>query len=562
MAFNVRGDVMNSRRPYWTVMHALAGVLSIAATASAQDHVRWSARVDSPVTPGSRFIITLSAEIERGWHIYSLTQPEGGPLALRISVPDGQPLTVVGPVRGPEPERQTLPAPAVPQELHSGTVSFDLPVKTLDGISPGRTDARIAIRFQSCSDDTCLPPRTIELPVTFTVAKQQSGPDLSGRWDGSIAYDSVTIPFPLELKSQGSAVAVSFFNGSDRIESTASRWSGDSLVVAFDHLATELRVLASDTLLSGVYVRSGRKELPRVEARRAQAQATVAPAHVPDISGVWLLPADTAKGERTWRFVVQQQGAAVTATILRVDGDAGAHVGAFQDGRFVLNHFDGTRPSQYEVVPTAAGALAVTVRGPRSAAKRLRALRPETARAEGRAEPADFASHTRVADPNTPFRFSFPDLSGKLVSSSDERFKGKVVIVNISGSWCPNCHDEAPFLQELYERYAERGLEIVSLDFEEEEQQPELPRLSAFVERYGITYTVLIAGEPSQLNEKVPQAENLNSWPTTFFLGRDGRVDSVHAGFAAKASGEFHEQQKRAYVAIVERLLADAVAKR
>lgn len=228
----------------------------------------------------------------------------------------------------------------------------------------------------------------------------------------------------------------------------------------------------------------------------------------------------------------------------------------------MLNHFDGTRPSQYEVELTADGALDVTVRGPRSAANTLRALRPEAARAQGRAEPANFAKHTRVADPSTPFRFSFPDLSGRVVSNTDERFRGKVVIVNISGSWCPNCHDEAPFLQELYNRYAQRGLEIVALDFEEKEQQPNLPRLAAFIERYGITYTVLVAGEPGQLNEKVPQAENLNSWPTTFILGRDGRVYSVHAGFAAKASGVFHDELKRAYVAIVERLLEDELARR
>jgi len=548
---------MKLRRPHRALVHAFAGVLLIAAPADAQDHVRWAARVAAPVSPGSRFNVIVSAEIERGWHIYSLTQPEGGPLALRVTVSNGQSLIVAGAVSGPEPERQTLPAPALSHELHSGSVSFQVPVRTAEDIGTGRVDARLTIRFQSCSDDTCLPPRTIELPVKFTVAKRPTAPDVRGRWDGAIAYDSVTIPFPLELTTQGSGLAVSFFNGADRIESTGSRWSGDSLIIAFDHLATELRVLASDTLLSGVYARAGRKELPRVEARRARAQATVAAANTPDISGVWLLPSDTAKGERTWRFVVQQQGAVVTATILRVDGDAGAHTGTFQDGRFVLSHFDGTRPSQYEVVPTADGALAVTVRGPRSPAKLLRALRPDAARAEGRADPADFATHTRVADPTAPFRFSFPDLSGKLVGNADERFRGKVVIVNISGSWCPNCHDEAPFLQDLYERYVERGLEIVALDFEEADQQPDLPRLSAFIERYGITYTVLIAGEPSQLNEKVPQAENLNSWPTTFFLGRDGRVSSVHAGFAARASGVFHDELKREYVAIVERLLGE-----
>ena len=72
-----------------------------------------------------------------------------------------------------------------------------------------------------------------------------------------------------------------------------------------------------------------------------------------------------------------------------------------------------------------------------------------------------------MKDPTEPFRFSFPDLSGKIVSNTDDRFRGKVVIVSISGSWCPNCHDEAPFLVELYRKYHGQGLEVVSLSFEE-----------------------------------------------------------------------------------------------
>ena len=76
----------------------------------------------------------------------------------------------------------------------------------------------------------------------------------------------------------------------------------------------------------------------------------------------------------------------------------------------------------------------------------------------------------RMKDPTEPFRFSFPDLSGKLVSNTDRQFAGKVVLVNISGSWCPNCHDEAPFLASLYRKYRAKGLEIVTLSFEEPDQ--------------------------------------------------------------------------------------------
>src|SRR5262249_8097110 len=145
------------------------------------------------------------------------------------------------------------------------------------------------------------------------------------------------------------------------------------------------------------------------------------------------------------------------------------------------------------------------------------ARRPAEARAKGLAEPTDPANFTHMKNPDEPFHFSFPDLTGRVVSEKDARLRNKVVIVAIGGSWCPNCHDEAPFLMELYKRYRGLGLEVVSLSFEDGDQLTNPVRLRAFVKRYGIEYPVLLAGETAQLQEKVPQAENLATYPTSFF---------------------------------------------
>jgi thiol-disulfide isomerase/thioredoxin len=172
-------------------------------------------------------------------------------------------------------------------------------------------------------------------------------------------------------------------------------------------------------------------------------------------------------------------------------------------------------------------------------------------------EPADASAHTRVKDASQPFLFSFPDLSGKLVSNDDARFQGKVVLVNITGSWCPNCHDEAPFLAELYRKYHDQGLEIVALSFEEGEQLKDPTRLRAFIKKYGIEYTVLLAGEPGDAKQKLAQAENWDAWPTTFFIDREGLVRGAHAGFPGSASGELYVEAKQEFVRNVERLLGD-----
>ncbi|MEI9948541.1 MAG: TlpA disulfide reductase family protein [Pseudomonadota bacterium] len=243
----------------------------------------------------------------------------------------------------------------------------------------------------------------------------------------------------------------------------------------------------------------------------------------------------------------------MTASILRVDGDTGALSGSYQDGKFILSHFSGARPLLLEITPAADGSLSLLQNGK----TQYTALKSSQARAKNLPQPADPSRWTSVKDPSQPLRFSAPDLNGKTVTEADPRFKGKVVLVNVMGSWCPNCHDEAPFLEELYRTYRNRGLEIVALSFEDSVELKDPARLRAFIAAYGIDYTVLLGGEPSEVSAKLPQAVNLSTWPATFFVARSGLVRGAHAGFASKATGPAHEQLKAELRATVEKLLAE-----
>ncbi|HLH18612.1 MAG TPA: TlpA disulfide reductase family protein, partial [Bryobacteraceae bacterium] len=172
-------------------------------------------------------------------------------------------------------------------------------------------------------------------------------------------------------------------------------------------------------------------------------------------------------------------------------------------------------------------------------------------------EPEDYTTHTKARDASEVFTFRFPDVNGNVLSNEDPKFKGKVVLAIVTGTWCPNCHDEARYLVELYQKYRGRGLEIVALDFEEPEQQNGLSRVRAFMKQYGVEYTYLIAGAPAEIGEKVPQLVNWNTWPATVFIRRDGRIDHVHAGFAAPASREFHQELEQEFTSTIERLLRE-----
>jgi thiol-disulfide isomerase/thioredoxin len=379
---------------------------------------------------------------------------------------------------------------------------------------------------------------------------QASSP--AGLWDGTVVAGGVEIPFRFEITGRGTEMTGSFFDGDLKMSSTAGRLDGNRLVLPFDQYGSTVDVIWSGDTLAGQYDRGGRGAPYPFSAKRAAASAP-AMGQAPSIGGLWTIPTQSSKGEAAWRFIVRQTGSNVSAAILRVDGDTGTLSGSYKDGTFTLSHFSGARPLLLEVTPAADGSLTI-VQNRRTT---MTAVKADEARAKNVAEPTDPSKHTRMKDPLARLEFSFPNLDGKIVSNNDPKFQGKVVLVNIGGSWCPNCHDEAPFLGELYKKYRAQGLEIVLLSFEEAAQLQKPTRLRAFIKRYGIEYTVLLAGEPAQLNEKVPQAENLNAFPTTFVIGRNGLVHGVHAGFASPAAGAFHAQTKKEISDEVERLLAE-----
>jgi thiol-disulfide isomerase/thioredoxin len=391
------------------------------------------------------------------------------------------------------------------------------------------------------------------LPILLTVGVHAR--PLKGLWDGTVVYNDSKIPFLIEFSENGKGVAAAFFNGDDQVTSTSGSLKADQLDVNFAHYATQLTATYKNDLITGTYGNSkyGFHAFEAHPHKKVEAEKV----NAPSISGVWTIPNESPKGEHAWRLIVQQKGAHVSAAILRVDGDTGALVGDFHDGKWILSHFDGARASVAELTPNQDGTIDINLQGFKNPSKHFKAVRAEQATAQGLPEPTNPDEQTHVKDPSEPFRFSFPDLRGKLVSESDPRFKNKVVLVNITGSWCPNCHDEAPYLEELYRKYHSQGLEIVAIDFEEAEQLKDPSRLPAFIKKYGIDYTYLLAGEPSELQSKIPQAVNLNSWPTTLFLARDGKVRAIHAGFAAPASGEFNIALKRETEGRIEKLLSE-----
>jgi thiol-disulfide isomerase/thioredoxin len=376
----------------------------------------------------------------------------------------------------------------------------------------------------------------------------------AGMWDASVVVDGNTVPFKFEVSGVSPNLSGSFFDGDLKRTSTGGQYSHGSLVLPFPEYGSRIDVVYKDDRLDGKYDRGTRGRPYSFTAVRA-APAPAPAGDVPSIAGEWRIPLDelSSKGESAWRMVVRQTGADVSAAIMKVDGDTGTLMGSYKDGTFTLSHFSGARPSVLEVTPVPDGSLKLL----EDRVSARVAYRETDARAKTAPKPIDPAHHIGVVDSSAKFTFSFPDLDGKIVSETDPRFQGKVVVVSLTGTWCPNCHDEAPFLVQVYKEYRPKGLEIVALAFEEPAQLKDLSRVRAFIKQYGITYPFLIAGDSDREAAALPQAVNLNTFPAMFVLGKDGRVRATHAGYASKATGAHYVQEQKEFLAELDRLLAE-----
>jgi len=155
--------------------------------------------------------------------------------------------------------------------------------------------------------------------------------------------------------------------------------------------------------------------------------------------------------------------------------------------------------------------------------------------------------------------FSFPDLNGKQVSLTDENFIGKVVIIQIMGSWCPNCLDESKYLSQFYKANKSDDLEIVALAFENAKTiEKATSNLTRLKDRIGIEYPILIAQTKSASKklaaEKLPMLNHILSYPTTVFIDKKGTVRKIHTGFSGPATGEKYIQFTKEFEAFVKKL--------
>ena len=169
-------------------------------------------------------------------------------------------------------------------------------------------------------------------------------------------------------------------------------------------------------------------------------------------------------------------------------------------------------------------------------------------------------SLTSIID-SSAIRFKLPNTNRELVSLNDSGFQQKVKIIQIMGSWCPNCLDESRYFNDLHAKYMGRGLEIIAVAFERTRSEDQaFKNLIRLENKESLDYPVLLGGYNRDQNPIAifPMLDKIMSYPTTIFLDKQNQVRKIHTGFYGPGTGRYYEEYKAETEAFIEALLAES----
>lgn len=161
---------------------------------------------------------------------------------------------------------------------------------------------------------------------------------------------------------------------------------------------------------------------------------------------------------------------------------------------------------------------------------------------------------------NQVFEFNKKQLDGTSYQFPNKSTAGKVTIVQIIGSWCPNCLDETRFFKELYEDYNDLGLEIVAVGYEvPQDFKEQAERLQNYKETLGIPYTVLVGGtaRKDKASKDFYMLNEISSFPTSILFNKAGEVVRILTGFNGPGTGIIYEEYVSETRRLIEELLEE-----
>lgn len=423
-----------------------------------------------------------------------------------------------------------------------------------------------AERARAVSLSLFFPVCLLLLFITACSSEKRTFPLRKGVWRGElILVDSIgrIVPFNFDVKKNNDSVSFIIRNAEERIKIDEISFRNDSVFFRMPVFDSEfLCRLTGDSLMEGVWLNHARKEkntIPFIawagEERRFDCPKWPEEDNFP-FEGRWKCLFSPHQPDSFYAIgIFKRKGLVVTGTFMTETGDYRFLEGCVFGKYMLLSAFDGSRALAFHAEIMEDGTLwgdfysgihhEQTWIAWKDSLFRLR--HPD--------------SLTFLKAGFSGIAFSFPNLDNKKISFSDERFNNKVVLLQIMGSWCPNCADETEFLTELYNTYKDEGLEIIALCFEKTDDFETAKRnVLRLKNKYHAGYEFLITNfQPKEAKSALPMLNHIMSFPTTIFIDRNGAVRKIHTGYSGPATGKEYEKFKNETKRLLKEMLKHSV---
>lgn len=369
-----------------------------------------------------------------------------------------------------------------------------------------------------------------------------------------VAQDNQAMPFIFKVTSKNK---LTIHNADEIIEVDEITYRNDSVYIKLPYFETVIAAKFDGNNFQGQWVEEDRDRSVAFYAEFDETKRFESN-DVPDginVSGVWEMEFNNYGSIYPSKAVLEQKGKNVTGTIRTPAGDYRFLEGVVDVDTLKISTFDGAHAFLFKAHVTDSSMVGNFYSGNHS-------LETFVGKPNAEFELPDSYTLTFINEGYDTFNFSFPDLENNMVSLTDERFKDKVVLVQLMGSYCPNCLDETKFYSKFYEDNKDKGLEIVALAFENAKTKDNaVKRINRMKERVGLKYQILLAqigtNDKGEAQEKMPMLNKVSSYPTTIYLDRTGKVRKIHTGFNGPATGEKYEDFKTEFDSFLNTLLSE-----
>ncbi len=369
-------------------------------------------------------------------------------------------------------------------------------------------------------------------------------------------YNDSGRAFPLRWLWKPNPAELILCNAEERISCTRISRYNDSTIIELPVFQTELRLQMSDTVWKGFWINRYKTNpvAMRLEGRRQKQHVHSDTALAAFIKGDWVLTWDDST-EALARFFWNARTQMLSGTVLTETGDYRYLEGQIQQGHLQMTAFDGLHAFLFEGNLPASNTQPLQLKGRfYSGPGHFQSWKAQRKPGFSLANP-ETLTQSRT---NEPLHFTFTGLDGTPCNLDDKQFKNKAVIIQIMGSWCPNCMDESRYFATLYPRFAAEGLEIIALAFEKsdrfEQAQAGLLKMRRDLQ---LPYTLLYAGSSQKIkaSKQLPWLTEIKAYPTTLFLNRQHCIVATHTGFSGPATGTTFIQYCQRTERIIQKLL-------